>query len=379
MSLELLKQPIEWIDSDALLERCCLKWEACSLLALDTEFVRETTYYPIAGLIQVNDGEVTYLIDPLEISDWYPFIEILDDTNRTIAMHSCSEDLEVLQIEVGTVPAKILDTQVAVALLGQAFSQGYAAVVKNELGCEIPKSETRSDWLKRPLSQPQIQYAALDVEYLFILAEKIIGELTQRDRLSWALEEGIRLFKNFKQLQDANNSYLRVKSAWKLSPRKLAVLMALSRWREDYAQQENMPRNRVIKERALFELALSSPTHISKLRDAEGVSERIIRSQGATLVRTVCEQLAIDESELPAPLPTPLTRAEQDNYKKFKATVRSFAENIDIAPELVLRKKEIEHLFRLMQNNQWDDIETSFSGWRAEIIAETVIKALKEL
>lgn len=375
----IVNQEINWIDSDEQLDKCCLAWSEQSLLALDTEFVRTTTYYPIAGLIQVNDGVQTYLIDPLKIDDWYPLIELFEDEHMTIAMHSCSEDLEVLQMEIGTVPRTILDTQVAVAFLGAESSMGYAKLVEKELGHVIPKGETRSDWLQRPLSKPQIQYAALDVEYLYTLAENVQKKLEERGRLDWVKEEGRRIYRNFKQLQDVNNSFKRIKSAWKLPPQKLAVLIALSKWRENYAQQENVPRNRVIKERSLFELALHCPKHVSKLRELEGVPERVIRSQGATIIQLIKTACKLEEDALPELIPAPLGKPDQEHYRSLKTKIHAYATELDIAPELVLKKKDIEALYRLQQVESWGEIDMYFDGWRKNVIAEKVTSLLKEL
>lgn len=379
MTDELINQDIHWIETDAQLEQCCNNWSGLPLLALDTEFVRTTTYYPIAGLIQINDGLATYLIDPLKIDDWYPLVELLENPELTIAMHSCSEDLEVLQIELGTVPVNILDTQVAIAFLGGESSMGYAKLVELELELEIPKSETRSDWLQRPLSRPQIHYAALDVEYLFQLAKKLEQKLIDCGRLTWVQEEGHRLYKNFKRLQDVNNSYTRVKSAWKLSPRKLSVLVALAKWRENYAQQHDVPRNRVVKERTLFEIALNCPKHVAKLRAIEGIPDRVIRDQGATIVANVIEQLNKDESELPEALPGPLSKSDQEQYKKLKSEVNEIADGLGIAVEHVLRKKDIEALYRMKLNENWPAISEYFSGWRKSAISDQVTSILKAI
>ncbi len=376
---ELINHEIKWIDSNERLEECCVKWEEAQLLALDTEFVRTTTYYPIAGLLQINDGSCTILIDPLEIDDWYPLVELFESESLTIAMHACSEDLEVLQMEIGSVPKCILDTQIATAFLGGAASLGYANLVQRELNVEIPKSETRSDWLQRPLSKPQVQYAALDVEYLYVLAKKLENDLVHVDRLDWVKEEGRRLYQNFKRLQDVNHSFKRVKSAWKLSRRKLAVLVALCRWRENYAQQHDIPRNRVIKEKALFELALNCPKHISKLRTIEGISERVIRSQGATIIRLVAEQLNLDEADLPAALEAPLTKADQEPYKLLKSRIHALADALNIAPELLFKKKEIEALYRMKMNDEWPAINDFFVGWRANVVADEVKEALNTI
>lgn len=379
MPEHLLQQPVQWVDSTSQLEVLCQQWQSVPMLVLDTEFVRSTTYYPKAGLIQMSDGQCNYLIDPLAIDDWFPLVDILDSDDHIIALHACSEDLEVLQMELGCAPKNILDTQIAAALLGYESSLGYAAVIKQVIGHELPKSETRSDWLQRPLSQPQKLYAALDVEYLFPLAQRFIDELKEKDRLTWALEEGRRVYKNYKKLQDVNASYLRIKLAWKLSPKKLSVLMALAKWRELSAQQRDIPRNRLIKEKALFELALQCPVQIDKIRQVEGLPERVIREDGRTLVRLIEEQLNLPNDKWPAAQPKPLKPNERDMLQALKQIAGDVAEQLGIAPELLLRKKECEALIRFRMDENWPALDNFFDGWRKEQFADQLITGLKAL
>ena len=379
MSAELVKQEIVWIDSGEALERYCDEWSKCALLALDTEFMRSSTYYPKAGLIQINDGIANYLVDPLKISDWYPLVEILDDENILVALHSCSEDLEVLQIELGTIPSRIFDTQIAAGFLGNEASLGYAATVKLALGIDLPKTETRSDWLQRPLSKPQATYAAMDVEYLHQLASNFIKQLESMDRLDWVMEEGGRIYKNYKKLQNTQDSYLRIKSAWKLPPRKLALLQSLCRWRENAAQQKDLPRNRVLKEKTLFEIALRCPDHVSKLRAIEGISDRVIRKDGSVLVDLVRQSQQMTEDQLPSALPRPFAKEDREKLSVLREKAKEEAERLKISPEILLRKKEGEALLRFGLQSQWREVEGFFSGWRKVEIAQPLIKTLKEL
>lgn len=177
MSQDLVKQPIIWVDNDDQLEQVCESWMELNMIAVDTEFMRSQTFYPIAGLIQVNDGERNYLIDPSAIQDFFPLVDIFDNENILKVLHSCSEDLEVFQHTFGCVPKNILDTQIAAAFVGHSYSLGFANLARDVLNVDLPKGETRSDWLQRPLSVAQIQYAAMDVEYLYILATELIASL----------------------------------------------------------------------------------------------------------------------------------------------------------------------------------------------------------
>lgn len=379
MENDLLKQPIIWVESNRDLETVCESWLDLPLLAIDTEFMRSTTYYPITGLIQINDGEQNYLIDPTKIDDWYPLIEVLDSDDCIVALHSCSEDIEVLNIELGTVPMNILDTQIAAAFLGYEASLGYANLVQKIIGAIIPKTETRSDWLQRPLSQPQKYYAALDVEYLFQIAKGFIETLSAQGRLDWVLEEGRRVFKNFKKLQDINQSYMRIKSAWKLDSERLTVLIALARWRENKAQQKDMPRNRILKEPSLLDIAQKKPEHISELRGIEGVSERIIRQDGEEIIRLTQNALEFSEETRPSVMPKPLDKSERGVLLQIREEVKLIAESLGIAPEVMLKKKQGEDLVRFYMAQEWGEIEHYFNGWRSQCLSAPLAKKLRGL
>ncbi|MEM8996616.1 MAG: ribonuclease D, partial [Acidobacteriota bacterium] len=153
----------EWIDSAGALEAACRRWREAEAIALDTEFVRERTFFPKLGLIQVNDGVRNSLVDPLAIGDLGPFAAVLADPSVLKILHSCSEDLEVFDVHADTVPEPLFDTQVAATLLYPSNPPGYARLIQELFELEVPKGETRSNWLRRPLRDAQKHYAALDV------------------------------------------------------------------------------------------------------------------------------------------------------------------------------------------------------------------------
>ena len=159
------------------------------MLALDTEFQRETTFYPIAGLIQLGDAQHQYLIDPLTIDEWSPLRELFVQSKPHV-LHACSEDLEVFARLLGVLPAVLLDTQIGAALAGFGFSLSYQALVRECLGVEVEKEQTRSDWLRRPLSVEQCHYAALDIAHLPAVYECIAERLDKHNRMAWWEAEG---------------------------------------------------------------------------------------------------------------------------------------------------------------------------------------------
>lgn len=383
MSAELVNQPIHWVDNATQLQTYCKQWQACKLLAVDTEFMRSQTYYPIAGLLQVNDGQANYLIDPLAIEDCSAFAEILLNPNIVKVLHSCSEDLEVFQYLLGVIPKNLFDTQIAAAAAGYGFSVGFANLVAAVLDKQLPKGETRSDWLQRPLSEAQVIYASIDVEYLYQLVSHLILKLKNLGRVSWVVDDCEQTLLAYAENQNIEQSHLRVKQAWRLKPRNLAALMKLAKWREQIAQQRDVPRNRVIKEHSLLDIAQMAPEHVGELRKFDGISERMIRSDGEKIIELVEEGLSIEEWDLPDPLPRPLSSAENNWSKKLRGVVVAFAEAENIAPELLLKKRDYEALTRALvkidnpSTSAVDGVlKANLIGWRYDLLAELLTQAI---
>ncbi|NTY57428.1 ribonuclease D, partial [Pseudomonas sp. UMC631] len=192
---------IRWIRDDASLAQQCRDWKQRPYLALDTEFMRVDTFYPEAGLVQVGDGERAWLIDPLLIRDWSPFAEVLEASSVVKVFHACGEDLEVFQRLTGSLPQPLFDTQLAAAYLGMAHSMGYSKLVLEILGLDLPKDETRSDWLQRPLTDMQVRYAAEDVQHLAEVYVKLAPRLPEH-KLAWLLADGADLVANQTRVSD---------------------------------------------------------------------------------------------------------------------------------------------------------------------------------
>lgn len=377
---KLVKQDIHWVDSQSELEKVCHTLQDRELLAVDTEFMRSRTYYPIAGLIQVNDGITNYLIDPVVIEDLSPFNAILANADIIKALHSCSEDLEVFHRLFQSLPTNVFDTQVAAAFTGYGFSVGFANLVKASLDVDLPKSETRSDWLQRPLSIAQINYAALDVEYLFQLAVKLRQALVGNGRLTWVEEECERILAGFHDSQNPELSYLRSKSAWKLTAEQLAVLQALSKWREETAQKRDVPRNRVIKEHTLFTLALKQPSQPNLLRSYDGITERMIKTDGAAIIDIIRSRQALPPGQLPEQMPRPLTSPQNETLRIMRDRVQQVADKLDIPCEILVRKKDYEAVIRSGLDGKADhELPATFEGWRKSVVGDLLLQTINTL
>lgn len=379
MSVDALSAHPTWVDSDAELARLCRHWSTLAAVAVDTEFMRSQTFYPVAGLIQVGDGAGCYLIDPLAIDDFSPLAALMTDPGVTKVLHSCSEDMEVFSRLLGVLPEPLFDTQVAAAFAGFGFSVGYANLLKAALGVDIPKSETRSDWLQRPLSESQLTYAALDVAYLPVVYQRLLRTLEDNGRLDWVLRDNRELLAGFTRQDDIDTYYLRVKAAWKLNRRELAVLRSLCRWREQQARLQDLPRNHLLKERALWDMARRQPGTLAQLQRIEGLPGRLLREHGDTLLALIAAVGAEDPDSYPLPLAMPLSPEQGGLLKALKRSARDRAEAMGLPLEVMVRKKEFEFIVRSGLDNQGQySLPERLLGWRKAVIGDELIRVASE-
>ncbi|GLK88779.1 ribonuclease D [Pseudomonas turukhanskensis] len=366
---------INWIRDDASLVRLCAEWRRLPYVALDTEFMRVDTFYPIAGLLQVCDGSQVFLIDPLLIQSWDAFAELLSDPAVLKVLHACSEDLEVFSRLTGTLPLPLFDTQIAAAYLNIGFSMGYSRLVQSVLDIDLPKGETRSDWLQRPLSETQVSYAAEDVLHLAEVFEALRARLAP-DKFSWVLEDGDEMVTNLRREIDPNEVYRDAKLGWKLPPAKLAVLRELYAWREQQARLRNLPRNRVIRENSLWPMARSQPDNLVALARIEDMHPKTVRQDGEFLLGLIKQAAAKPAEEWPEPLPEPLPVEATTLLKKLRAIGQAQAERLDIAPEIMLRKKVLEALLKSGYPNGPYQLPESLRGWRRELMGQELLDSL---
>lgn len=361
-----------WIDSGEKLAELCERWRDQKAIALDTEFMRSRTFYPIPALVQVGDGEHCYLIDNLAIDNLQPLQELLLDSGVTKIMHSCSEDLETLERLLGVVPEPIFDTQIAAGICGMKAGLGYAATVQELLNIELPKSETRSDWLQRPLSEPQKNYAALDVAWLPLVYGVLLKRLREQGRLGWLEEDCAALVATARNPQPPEVYYRRVKGAWRLRGKQLAVLQDLCAWREREARLRDMPRNHLLKESVCLNLAQKIPQHRAAMAQP-GLEGRTLREYGEILLQIV--ERAAARSDAPPPLPQPLSRRRGEWLKILREKVHAVAEKRGLPAEILVRKKELEALVQ----SDTPRLEGRLAGWRAGVIGEPLLETLAEL
>lgn len=367
---------IHWVRDDATLAELCQQWRTLPFVALDSEFIRVDTFYPIAGLLQVGDGEAAYLIDPLLIKDWQPFAALLSDESVIKVLHASSEDLEVFQRLMGCLPVPMFDTQVAAGYLNIGFSMSYSRLVQHVLGIELPKGETRSDWLQRPLSAEQEMYAAEDARHLANVYRHLKAQLSE-ERFAWVLADGAETVRQAGEVDDPRERYLQAKQAWRLNRQQLAVLRELCAWREVQARERDVPRNRVVREASLWPLARYQPTDLAALSRIDDMQPRIVRQDGETLLALIAQAAALPEAEWPELLPEPLPLEASALLKKLKAVGRHEAEKLGIVPELMLRKKTVEALLKSGYPHGPYQLPEHLVGWRRERMGAALLNVLE--
>lgn len=376
MKPELKSQTFEWVDTNERLKQLCAQWSSEKALALDTEFIRTDTFYPIMGLLQIADTQGIYLLDPLAINNKEPLQELWKNTAVVKIIHSCSEDLEVFNRYLEVLPTPLFDTQVAAAFVGIGSSMGYSNLVELLFGDLIPKDETRSDWLQRPLSDAQLNYAALDVVHLLPIYHELTQRLSDQQRLQWVELECAALITKASTSNSVTHHYLRIKSAWKLQPKQLAVLKALCSWRESETRVIDIPRNRLIKDSALFDIAQRLPKTKDQLIELNDVNQRFFSSYGEHCLQLIDDVLA-DDDNYPDRLVAPLNAEQRKLFKQLKTHVVDVAEKISMPAEYLVRKKELEEIVRYPQQALLFTPK-ALKGWREAVITKSLLSILSE-
>ncbi|MFT6113802.1 MAG: ribonuclease D [Glaciecola sp.] len=374
--LDSIPKPV-WITTDSDLAMYCQLWQAQDFIALDTEFMRTSTFYPKPGLVQVADNQDCYLIDPLTVTDWSPFAGLLDNLNVVKVFHACSEDLEVCHRLSGTTPNPVADTQIGAALGSLGGIMGFQRLVKAVLDLDIDKGETRSDWLHRPLREKQIEYAVADVFYLYQCYERLMTLLTDMGRLSWWQEDCARILSLGHISEDYSQQYRKVKLAWKLRPQEQYVLQQMAIWRERTARIWNVPRSQVVEDSVLWNIARYQPVHQGDLARA-GMKTRTRERIGDQVLVLIAEALGADENQWPDALQKPLSPQESERLKLMKKEVTACAESIDIPADMLVKKKTLEALLRSGYPRGPYCLPEPLLGWRKDKIGDDLLLNLEQ-
>jgi ribonuclease D len=362
-------QPIVLVDTQAALEQALQTLAPSEFIALDTEFMRESTYYPKLCLVQLASLEHCVLVDPLALADLEPLWAFLTDRSRLKVLHAARQDLEVLAARAPhAVPlAPLFDTQIAAALLGESAQIGYGALVSARLGTALAKGHTRTDWTRRPLSAEQLDYAADDVQYLAALYLDLRAELERAGKLAWLEQEADELARIETFRIEPEQAWKRLKGLDRLRPEQRATAKLLAAWREELAIKYDKPRGWILSDEALREISERMPKNVQALSRLRSLPEGLIRKRGEELVEIVArgEQTKATEPQAARPFrPEPTQLALVAKLMDF---VRSHANSLKVSPQLLATRRDVEQLVfsgrteRLMQ------------GWRRDAVGERLL------
>lgn len=359
----------QMITQDDALKAACDAARNVPAIALDTEFVRTRTYYPQLGLIQMYDGDSVVLIDPLSITDWTPFRDLLLDSAVTKYLHAGSEDLEVFLNAFGVLPEPLIDTQILAAFCGRPMSWGFAAMVEEYTGIALDKSESRTDWLARPLTERQCDYAAADVWYLLPIAHKLMAETQASGWLPAALDECRLMQQRRREVVAPSEAWRDIANAWQLRTRQLACLQLLADWRLRKARERDLAVNFVVREEHLWSVARYMPGSMGEL-DSLGLSGSEIRFHGKTLLGLVSTAQALPEDALPEPL---LNLMDMPGYRKVFKEIKTLVQDVSkekgVSAELLASRRQINQVL----NAHWglkaaSGVPEMLAGWRGEMM-----------
>lgn len=358
-------QPVHWIDQASQLPALCQTLQSQPLLAVDTEFVRTNTFFPIPGLIQIATPTDIYLVDPVRIprEELQPLGQCLFAADKTLLMHSGGEDLELFQLLWGALPSHLYDTQIAASFVGFDRQTGLQRLLKEALAVELGKEETRSDWTKRPLTDSQIHYAAEDVRHLFRLKQLLDERLSILSRKHWCEEECEALLEKYRHKTPDDQLYLGFSSASRFKPEQQAAMQHLVAWREDQARKRDIPRTFIAKDAVLYGLVEKMPRHRGALEEL-GLQGGQIRRWGDELIKQLNTGLKLAAPT--QPIPEPLNKRQQSLYKELRDVVAGLATEIGLPPEVLASKAQLsDYLVKYLQG---DDESRVFGGWRAQIV-----------
>lgn len=355
------------------LKAFCERAAASSYIAIDTEFVRETTYWSQLCLIQVGLEDEAVAIDPLaEGLDLQTFFELLENQNVIKVFHSGRQDIEIFYHLTGKIPTPIFDTQIAAMVCGFGESVGYDVLVQKYTKISIDKSSRYTHWGQRPLTEKQLAYALADVIHLRVIYEKLHAKILTDDRLHWLDDElGI--------LKDPGTYAIDPYAIWKkikvrsAKPRMLAILREIAAWREITAQKRNVPRGRVIRDEVMIELSAASPRSLHDLSRMRGLSTSFIEgADGKSILKLIEQAHSLPLEDCPQVKkddPSPPGSAALVEMLRLLLKIKS--EKYHVAPKLIATNADLETIARSP-----DPIVPALEGWRLEIFGNAAL-ALK--
>ena len=345
-------------------------------VAIDTEFVWEKTYYPWLGIVQVGlADDDCHLIDAVALKDLSPLGAVLSSPDTVKILHDAQQDLWILRLATGALPRNVFDTRCAAGFAGLGSTMSLSNLLRACLDVQLAKTETRTDWLKRPLSDNQLDYALDDVRYLPALRDHLLRAIHKLDREPWLAEELARY--DVEALYNdrvPETQYARVKGTGRLSRRDMAVLRELACWREIEAQKVNLPRNRVLSDDAMVQISRRKPHSVRSLNRLRGILDETVEAYGDIILGAVRNGLVVEEKDCPPVSPPTRPNPFEDARLDFAMAFlrgRCLSDGIDIA--MVASRANVKALVSEGSKINGNPLDT---GWRHEFLGQDLTALL---
>lgn len=342
----------------------------CEVLAVDTEFIREKTYWPRLCLLQLGTEERSVVVDPFRVRDLRPLAKLFTDEHIVKLFHAAHQDLELLYRELGVLPRPVFDTQIAASLLGDTLQIGYGALVLAECGVKLKKSDSFTDWSRRPLTESQVEYALDDVVYLPRLYRSLKSRLESLGRLSWLEPDFAELSNESRYVEDPYTRFKRLKRVNQLSRRQLCIARLLAAWREMQAMKRDIPRKWILTDEQVVEICKREPRTLDQLFMVRGVSSTLGMSDSRRVLSICVKALDTPEEEWPE-LPRPNGKNEPNvdaHVDLLSALVKLRAREHGIAFAVLASHADLAKIAR--GHTEGLDV---LKGWRRTIVGEDLL------
>lgn len=366
--------PVIWVRTFDELEACLDDLETCERVALDTEFIKRSTYFPILALVQINTGKAIYLIDAPKL-DLTEFWVVLEEMPLMI-WHACGEDLGIFYLlSDSPVLTNVFDTQIALSYLTGQLQMGYQQALSQELDIHVEKGESQSDWLARPLTQEQESYAIDDVRYLLNLYDILQQQLTKQQLMDKVVED-CQLYA--KELYDAANieddaTYLAM-ADFRYTGEQLAVLKAVSSWREALARATNQPKTFILKKQAVRDVVVEMPSSMKQLTQKTTMHRSMARLYGEELLNIISEARALPAQQQPPLVYPPYRSKDKTISKAVQKAVKAYEAETGVPANVLMRKKWLSSLYEIVAYDlPIETLPEGLKGWRNEWVMQTLI------
>lgn len=369
---------VTWIREQSQLDEVIKALEGCGRVALDTEFIKRDTYYPRLALVQLNTGNHIYLLDApqLQLGEFWQAVSEVD-----IAIwHACGEDLGIFYLLSDCPPlTNIFDTQIALSYLTGQLQMGYQQALDDQLDMHIDKEQSQSDWLRRPLSDEQEQYAIDDVRFLPALYLSIEYALKSQGLYDYVWADcQLYAAELYAAQHVADDEMYLTMADYRYNSQQMAVLQAVATWREELARSTNQPRTFVIKKQAVREIITENPSSLRELAHKTTIHRSMLRLYGEELLKIITDAKGLSAVEHPACLPAPYRSKNKILSKAVQDAIAERAEQIGVPENVLIRKKWLSQLYEVIAySKDWVELPQGLKGWRNQWVTQTLIPVIE--